>query len=158
MATATRILGLDPGLRRTGWGIVEYSGNRFRFVDAGDIAPDSKLPLPLRLSYIYTHLSDILSSHSPGEVSIETLFVHKNVSSAMRLCEARSVCLLAPSLLEIPIFEYAPTKVKKSLVGFGHSGKFQVGRMVRVLLPDAHWKHDDTADALALAICHAHHR
>ena len=158
MSSTIRILGLDPGLRRTGWGIIDYSGNELSYVSCGVVSPPTGESMPDRLLYLHDGLSSILSEHSPHEAAIETVFVGKNVSSTLKLGEARGICEFTPAKFGLSVSEYSPTKIKKSLVGFGRGGKSQIESMVKMLLPRAQWQYNDSADALAIAICHAHHR
>ena len=153
-----RVLGIDPGLRRTGWGVIDVEGTRLSFVASGTIVPDDKLPLPLRLSAIYEALTDILVEWEPAEAAVEETFVNANPRSTLKLGQARGIAVLVPALAGMPVGEYAPNLVKKTVVGAGHGAKQQVGMMVRVLLPRAEIDGEDAADALAIAICHAQHR
>ncbi|HVW94004.1 MAG TPA: crossover junction endodeoxyribonuclease RuvC [Devosia sp.] len=155
---SVRIIGIDPGLRRCGWGIVESEGNRLRFVAAGTITPDVKLGLPERLRLLFEGLSDLIRRHQPHEAAVEETFVSAGARSALQLGQARGVALVTPAALGLPVGEYAANLIKKSVVGAGHADKAQVQMMVRVLLPQAEFDGADAADALAIAICHAHHR
>jgi crossover junction endodeoxyribonuclease RuvC len=154
---AVRILGVDPGLNRTGWGVIESEGNRLRHVADGRIATDPALPLYVRLSTIYGELAKLIVTWKPDEAAVEEVFVNRNPGSTLKLGMARGVALLAPSMAGMPVAEYAANLVKKSVVGAGHADKNQIAMMVRVLLPGA-VATADAADALAVAICHAHHR
>jgi crossover junction endodeoxyribonuclease RuvC len=153
-----RIIGIDPGLRRCGWGIVESEGNRLRFVAAGTITPDVKLGLPDRLRLLFEGLSELIRRHAPHEAAVEETFVSAGARSALQLGQARGVALMTPASLGLPVGEYAANLVKKSVVGTGHADKTQVQMMVKILLPLADFDGADAADALAIAICHAHHR
>jgi crossover junction endodeoxyribonuclease RuvC len=153
-----RIIGIDPGLRRCGWGVVDTSGNRLAFVACGTIAPPETLALAERLAALYTGLSALLDEFSPEEAAVEETFVSPGMRSALHLGQARGVALMTPASRGLPVGEYAANLVKKSVVGTGHADKSQVQMMVQVLLPTARFKGADAADALAIAICHAHHR
>jgi len=152
------ILGLDPGLRNTGFGLVEAFGNRLRHVADGVITTDDSQSVATRLAALHTALAALLESHRPDEAAVEETYVNRNPTSTLRLGQARGVVLLAPALAGIPVAEYGAMAVKQSVVGYGHADKDQVGMMVRRLLPAATLKRADAADALAVAICHAHHR
>lgn len=158
MAAAIRILGIDPGLRRTGWGIVSSEGSRLGFIACGSIHPATALPLAERLKAIHDGLSAVLAQHSPHEAAIEETFVNKDAQATLKLGHARGVAMLACALAGISVGEYAPNLVKKTIVGAGHADKAQIQMMVRVLLPKADPKTDDAADALAIALAHAQHR
>ena len=157
MATI-RIIGIDPGLRRCGWGIIESEGNRLRFVAAGTITPAVDIGLPQRLRALFDGLSETIQRYAPEEAAVEETFVSAGARSALQLGQARGVALLTPASLGLPVGEYAANLVKKSIVGTGHADKTQIQLMVKVLLPAAEFKGADAADALAIAICHAHHR
>ncbi len=154
---AVRILGIDPGLNRTGWGIVESEGNRLRHIAHGVVGSDPDDALSVRLTSIYSELAKIIVTWTPDEAAVEEVFVNKNPGSTLKLGMARGVCLLAPAMNGLKVAEYAANLVKKSVVGAGHADKTQVAMMVGVLLPGVRAK-ADAADALAVAICHAHHR
>ena len=158
MTTVVRIIGIDPGLRNAGWGIVEICGTRLSHVADGRVRSDADTPLANRLLQIHSQLLDILKQFAPHEAAIEETFVNKDARATLKLGQARGAAMLAPALLGIPIAEYAPNVVKKSVVGAGHAEKTQIRHMVRVLLPKAMPESADSADALAIAICHAHHR
>lgn len=155
-----RIIGLDPGLRHTGWGVVETKGNSLTPVANGVIDTLSDLDLAQRLSHLYEGLSKVLQSYSPDEAAVEETFVNKNPTSTLKLGMARGVVLLAPAVFGLSVFEYSANKVKKSVVGVGHADKEQVLMMVQRLLPTLASSNmrTDAADALAVAICHTHHR
>jgi crossover junction endodeoxyribonuclease RuvC len=153
-----RIIGIDPGLRRCGWGVVEAAGNRLAFVACGTIAPPETLPLAERLAALHIGLLALLEEFSPGDAAVEETFVSPGMRSALHLGQARGVALMTPASRGLPVGEYAANLVKKSVVGTGHADKKQVQMMVQVLLPTAKFKGADAADALAIAICHAHHR
>jgi crossover junction endodeoxyribonuclease RuvC len=152
-----RLLGLDPGLRHTGWGIVEVEGNRLRHVADGAIHPDPSLALAERLVQLHDGLAQVIALHRPSEAAVEETFVNKNPTSTLKLGLARGVVLLCPALAGLPVAEYPANLVKKSVVGAGHATKEQVQMMVKLLLPGAALTSADAADALAVAICHAHH-
>ena len=158
MAGAIRIIGLDPGLRRTGWGIVETLGNSLRFVAAGTVRSDEKQSLATRLCQIHDGLVDVLRLQAPDEAAVEQTFVNKDASATLKLGQARGIAMLVPALAGLAVAEYAPNAVKKAVVGVGHGEKKQIHMMVKVLMPKAVFDSDDAADALAIAICHAHHR
>lgn len=158
MSKSVRIIGIDPGLRRCGWGIIEAVDNRLSFVAGGTLTPPVDGDLASRLAALAGGLNDVLDIHRPDEVAVEETFVNAGVRSALILGQARGVVLVTPALRGLPVAEYAANLVKKSVVGTGHAAKDQVGLMVRTLLPSAVVKDADAADALAIAICHAHHR
>ncbi|MBU6396766.1 MAG: crossover junction endodeoxyribonuclease RuvC [Rhodospirillales bacterium] len=153
-----RILGIDPGLRFTGWGVLEADGNRLRHVADGVVATDGTEDVPLRLKALAEALADLLARFTPDEAAVEETYVNRNASATLKLGYARGVALLAPAQAGIPVFEYGAKTVKMAVVGTGGADKEQVGLMVRRLLPGAAQKRADAADALAVAICHAHHR
>ncbi|MDA0260729.1 MAG: crossover junction endodeoxyribonuclease RuvC [Proteobacteria bacterium] len=152
------IIGLDPGLRTTGWGVIDARGNNLHHVANGAVSSVSTDSLAERLRQIHLGLLDVLAEFLPGEAAVEETFVNKNPSSTLLLGQARGAVMLAPALAGIPVAEYAANLIKKSLVGVGHADKKQVRAMVRVLVPGADVDQADAADALAVAICHAHHR
>jgi crossover junction endodeoxyribonuclease RuvC len=158
MTPPIRILGIDPGLRRTGWGVIVCSGNALSFLASGTAASSVERGLAERLLELHLALKKVLDGFAPDEVAVEQTFVNKDATATLKLGAARGVALLAPASAGLPVFEYAPNAVKKAIVGAGHAGKQQIRMMVRVLLPTANFKSDDAADALAIAIAHAHHR
>ncbi len=158
MDRAIRIIGIDPGLRRTGWGVVESDGSRLSFVAAGTIRVAEAAPLAERLCAIHDRLNEIIRSYAPDEAAVEATFVNRDAAATLKLGQARGVAMLVPALAGIQVAEYAPNAVKKAVVGAGHAQKQQIRLMVSVLLPRASFDGDDSADALAIAICHAHHR
>jgi crossover junction endodeoxyribonuclease RuvC len=158
MAAAIRIIGIDPGLRRTGWGIVETLGNRLRFVAAGTVTSDDKAELAQRLCQLHDGIGAVLIQHAPDEAAVEQTFVNTNAASTLKLGQARGIAMLVPARAGLVVAEYAPNAVKKAVIGVGHGDKKQVQMMLRVLMPKAVFDGDDAADALAIAICHAHHR
>ncbi len=152
-----RLIGLDPGLQSTGWGLIVVEGNRLKHEGSGAICSDSTLSLSERLLQIHNGLLAILKSHSPDEAAVEETFVNKNPRSALKLGSARGVVLLTPALFGIPVSEYSANRVKKSVVGVGHATKGQVELMVKQLFPSCDPKNNDAVDALAIAVCHAHY-
>lgn len=158
MTTAIRIIGIDPGLRRTGWGVVETLGNSLRFVAAGTVRSDDKAALAARLRQLHDGLAAVLHEHMPQEAAVEATFVNKDAVATLKLGQARGVAMLVPALAGLAVAEYAPNAVKKTVIGVGHGDKKQIHMMVKVLMPRASFDTDDAADALAIAICHAHHR
>jgi crossover junction endodeoxyribonuclease RuvC len=153
-----RILGIDPGLVKTGWGIIDFSGSSLRFVVSGIIKPNITLPLASRLAILSQNLTDIIAQYKPDECAIEETFVNKNPMSSLKLGHARGALMLTVSLSGIPLNEYAATLVKKSVTGIGRAEKNQVGIMVKHLMPTAKFDSEDAADALAVAICHTSHK
>ena len=155
---AIRIIGIDPGLRRTGWGIVEADGVRLSYVASGLITSDSAEDLAYRLRQLYLGLIGVLASYRPQEAAIEETFVNKDARATLKLGQARGMALLAPAQQGLTIAEYPPNVVKKTVTGTGHGEKRQIAAMVGFLLPKARFDSADEADALAIAICHASHR
>src|SRR3954452_6017805 len=153
-----RILGIDPGLRRTGWGVIEIDGNRLGFIAFGSGGPEDSLPLANRLLAIHEGLAAVLGDFNPAEAALEQTFVNKDGVATLKLGQARGVAMLAPAMFGISVAEYAPNQVKKTVVGAGHADKSQIAVMLKILLPKAEPKSADAADALAIAITHAHHR
>ncbi len=153
-----RIIGIDPGLRNTGWGVVEALGSRLSFVACGVVRSDSALSLADRLRQLHDGLSGVIHTHMPQEAAVEETFVNRDPQSALKLGQARGVALVVPALAGLPVAEYAANLVKKTVVGSGHAEKPQIAAMVRILLPRAEAQSADAADALAVAICHAQHR
>src|SRR5512138_924820 len=152
-----RLLGLDPGLQHTGWGVIDAEGSLLSFVAAGTINSTASRPLAERLVEIHDGLRDVIDQYQPAEAAVEETFVNKNPTSTLKLGLARGVALLTPALHKLQVYEYPANLIKKSVVGAGHAGKEQVQVMVRVLLPASQAESPDAADALAVAICHAHH-
>ncbi|MDR3437962.1 crossover junction endodeoxyribonuclease RuvC [Telmatospirillum sp.] len=152
-----RLLGLDPGLRTTGWGVIDVMDNRLRWVADGTVCSDADLSLAERLAQLHRGILDVIAKHSPQAAAVEETFVNQNPSSTLKLGQARGAVLLAASLSGLAVAEYAPRLVKQSLVGTGRAAKDQVGMMVRQLLPGCVARQTDSTDALAVAICHAHH-
>ena len=156
-AGAMRVLGLDPGLRVTGWGIVESEGAHLRHIANGRVTSDDERPLAERLVQLYEGLMAVIEAHNPDAAAVEETFVNKNASSTLKLGVARGVVLLVPARAGIPVAEYAANAIKKSVVGVGHAAKEQIQMMVGRLLPGVAFAGADAADALAAAICHVHH-
>ncbi|HEV7336657.1 MAG TPA: crossover junction endodeoxyribonuclease RuvC [Bosea sp. (in: a-proteobacteria)] len=155
---AIRILGIDPGLRKTGWGVIVSEGTKLAFVACGVVESDQKAVLAERLRQLHDGIAGVIAAHAPGEVAVEETFVNRDPQSALKLGQARGVALVVPALAGLEVAEYAANLVKKTVVGVGHADKKQVQAMIRVLLPKAETKSADAADALAVAICHAQHR
>jgi crossover junction endodeoxyribonuclease RuvC len=154
-----KILGIDPGLQITGWGIVDFDGYRLKHISHGTIASKSSECIEDRLSRIFTGLSNVIETSFPQEVSIERVFVNSNPISSLKLGMARGVAICVPGIFKLKVFEYMPNKVKKTVVGVGHASKDQIAMMVQKLLNlDCKTIKLDAADALAIAICHAHNR
>jgi crossover junction endodeoxyribonuclease RuvC len=152
-----RVLGLDPGLRHTGWGVIDAAGNRLTHVADGVIHAAADQPLAVRLVSLFRQLTAVVERFRPDEAAVEETFVNRNPSSTLRLGVARGVVLLAPAECGLPVAEYSANFIKKAVVGAGHAEKSQVQLMVRRLLPGCDGGEPDAADALAVAICHAHH-
>lgn len=149
-----RVLGIDPGLLHTGWAVVEASGQTRKYIASGVILPNSKLEMAERLVTIFREVTKICETFSPDECSIEITFVNKNPKTTLILGHARSAAIVAVANQDIPIFEYEPNKIKKALTGAGHADKSAVDKMVQILLPNAHPKTADEADAIAIALAH----
>jgi crossover junction endodeoxyribonuclease RuvC len=152
-----KILGIDPGLTHTGWGVIDADQGRLSFVAAGRISSSAQLGLPERLAQIYHELLRLIILYKPDAAAVEITFVNANPASALKLGQARGVALAAPAGAGLPVYEYEANAVKKSVVGAGHADKTQIAAMIRVLLPRAGELAADAADALAIAITHAHH-
>ena len=157
-ASAIRILGIDPGLRFTGYGVIAQQGARLSFICCGSITTKADRSLAQRLAEIHRALTELIEAERPDEAAVEETFVNRDPQSALKLGQARGVALAAPALLGLPVAEYAANVVKKTIVGNGHAEKQQIAMMVRALLPTAPAASSDAADALALAITHAQHR
>ncbi len=155
-----RILGIDPGLQNTGWGVIDCSANDFIFVAAGTIHSEPKKKLPERLAELYQGIDKVINDFSPVEAAIEETFVNKNPNSTLKLGQARGAVILVPALKKIPVFEYAPNQIKKMVVGSGHAEKRQVDMMVHTMIKGlkSYKIGPDAADALAIAICHGYMR
>jgi crossover junction endodeoxyribonuclease RuvC len=158
MQRPIRILGIDPGLRRTGWGLIAIDGNKLTYLACGSVETDDKADLAIRLVTIHNGLQRIIAEHAPEEAAVEATFVNKDANATLKLGQARGIAMLVPALAGLPVGEYAPNLIKKTVVGAGHADKAQIRMMIGVLLPKADPKSHDAADALAIAICHAHHR
>ncbi len=152
-----RILGIDPGLTHTGWGVIDVAGSRLSYVASGRISAGTALPLADRLAYIYAELSRVIALYEPRYAAVEQTFVNANPASALKLGQARGVALAAPAGAGVHVAEYAANLIKKSVVGAGHADKNQIQMMIRILLPKSGDLTPDQADALAVAITHAHH-
>ncbi len=157
MAIRARILGIDPGLRFTGFGIIEVDGNRLRHVADGVIATDGDASVAERLRVLDAALNQLLRDYTPDYAAVEETYVNRNATATLKLGYARGVALLAPARAGVPVAEYGAKTVKRAVVGTGNAEKSQVALMVRRLLPGAAIRRADAADALAVAICHAHH-
>ena len=155
---AIRIIGIDPGLRRTGWGVIDSDGVRLGYVACGCVVSDDAESLAMRLRQIFDGLQEVLARLAPAEAAIEQTFVNRDGAATLKLGQARGIALLVPALLGLRIAEYAPNAVKKTVVGAGHCDKSQIRAMVKCLLPRAAPDSADAADALAIAITHAHSR
>jgi crossover junction endodeoxyribonuclease RuvC len=152
-----RVLGLDPGLRHTGWGVIDVAGNHLTHVAAGAVHAPAGEPLAARLVSLFRQIITVVEEFHPDEAAVEEAFVNRNAASTLKLGVARGVVLLAPAERGLPVAEYSANLVKKTVVGAGHAEKAQVQLMVRRLLPGCDSNEPDAADALAVAICHAHH-
>jgi crossover junction endodeoxyribonuclease RuvC len=150
-----RILGIDPGLQHTGWGIIEKNGNKLSYIADGTINSNPKDDLSNRLKTLHKGICEVIEVYKPNQAAIEETFVNNNPVTTLRLGQARGALVLAPALYNIPLSEYAPNKIKKAVVGSGHAQKDQIDLMVKMLLPGATPKSKDSADALAIAICHS---
>lgn len=153
----TRIIGLDPGLRNTGWGVIDMDGNRITYVDSGTARPPTDWSMADRLKSLHDLLMMVLERYDPNEAAVEETFLNKNPGTTLKLGHARGVVLVAPALYGLPVAEYSAKSVKQSVVGTGAANKDQIGMMVRTLLPGCNPSSEDAADALAVAICHGHH-
>ena len=158
MNAAIRIIGIDPGLRRTGWGVIETLGNSLKFIAAGTVKSDEKLDLASRLCQLFDGLFAVIHAQTPHEAADENTFVNVDAAATLKLGQARGIAMLVPAQAGLPVAEYAPNAVKKAVIGVGHGDKAQIQMMVKVLLPKSVVDSADAADALAIAICHAHHR
>jgi crossover junction endodeoxyribonuclease RuvC len=158
MTSLIRIIGIDPGLRRTGWGVVEITGNRLGFLGCGSVTTREQDGLAERLLAIHDGLARVVDEFRPHEAAVEATFVNKDAKATLKLGQARGIAMVVPARAGLPVAEYAPNVVKKSIVGAGHGDKVQVRMMIGVLLPKADPHSDDAADALAIAVTHVHHR
>ncbi len=153
-----RILGIDPGLQKTGWGVIESEGSSLRYIGSGLVRTNSMDPLSVRLALLHHGLISVIDEFNPHESAIEETFVNKNPASALKLGQARGALLTVPAIKGLSVDEYGANKVKKSIVGSGHASKDQIGMMVKTILPACGTISEDEADALAVAITHAHYR
>lgn len=158
MQEAIRIIGIDPGLRRTGWGIIESLGNSLKFVASGTVTSDGDMDLASRLCQLHDGLAEVVHSYRPDEAAVEQTFVNKDAVATLKLGQARGIAMLVPARAGLPVSEYAPNAVKKAVIGVGHGEKQQIHMMLKILMPKATFIGNDAADALAIAICHAHQR
>ncbi len=158
MRRAIRILGIDPGLRRTGWGVIEHDGNRLAYIACGTVETSDKAALGVRLVALHDGLFKVIEQFGPHEAAVEATFVNKDAAATLKLGQARGIAMLVPARAGLEVAEYAPNLVKKTIVGSGHGDKVQIRMMIGVLLPKADPQSEDAADALAIAVCHAHHR
>lgn len=153
----TIILGIDPGLQHTGWGVIESVGSKLSFIACGTIHTTPKAPMAARLSHLSVELQRIMDCYKPESAGIEETFVNKNAQSSLKLGHARGALMLTMGQANLPLSEYAALLVKKTVTGVGRAEKGQIKAMLKVLLPQANPESEDAADALAVAICHAHH-
>jgi crossover junction endodeoxyribonuclease RuvC len=158
MSETIRIIGIDPGLMHTGWGIIGVQGTRLSYVADGTIKSDANAPLAGRLCQLHDQLREVIGAFQPDEAAVEETFVNKDARATLKLGQARGIALLVPAQAGLSVSEYAPNLVKKTVVGSGHAEKQQIQAMVKILLPKATPSSADSADALAIAICHAQHR
>lgn len=154
----TRIIGIDPGLTKTGWGVIEAKNNSFKFVASGTIYSSAEVSIVKRLEHLYHELTLAIKTHLPNEAAIEETFINSNPLSSLKLGHARGALILAAGLCHLPVAEYSTTAIKKAVVGNGRAEKQQVERMIQILLPSAKFKTEDEADALATAICHVNNK
>jgi crossover junction endodeoxyribonuclease RuvC len=157
-AVITRIIGIDPGLRRTGWGVVDSDGVRLSYVASGLVTAPADTDLAYRLRELFEGIASVIASFKPQEAAVEETFVNDNARSTLKLGQARGMALLAPAMGGLVVAEYPPNLIKKSVTGTGHAEKRQIEAMIGFLLPRARIGSADEADALAIAICHANHR
>ena len=157
-----KILGIDPGLNYTGWAVISASKSSISLIDFGIITPNAKHPTSNRLKQIYEILKERIIEYNPDHVAIEETFVNKDPKSALKLGYARGVALMVPSIFDLPVFEYAPTTIKKTVTGNGHASKEQVEAMIKIVMPKSYniitEAKDDAVDAIAIAMCHAYHK
>ena len=154
MVSALRVLGIDPGIHITGYGVIEKQKSGLKYVMHGEIRMANGLPLSSRLSMIYDNLLEVIDQSSPDAIAVEDVFYGKNIKSLIRQGETRGVVILAGSRKRIPVYEYTPLEVKKAVVGYGRAEKSQIQNMVKAILHLSDLPPADAADALALAICH----
>jgi crossover junction endodeoxyribonuclease RuvC len=150
------ILGIDPGLALTGWGVIQSEGSKLSYLAGGVVKTNAKAPMAERLATLHDGLQEVLKTYQPDTAAVEEVFVNSNAHTSLKLGQARGIALLLPQLHGLDVSEYTPLMVKKSVVGYGKAEKEQVAQMVKMLLPTADVSQADTADALAVAICHAH--
>jgi len=153
-----RIIGIDPGLRNLGWGVIEKQNNALRFIAAGTAHSDAKAGLAQRLCALHKSLTEIIEQFHPDEAAVEITFVNKDAAATLKLGQARGIALLVPAQFGLKIAEYAPNAIKKAVIGVGHGEKNQIQLMIKTLLPKAVYDSPDAADALAIAVCHAYNR
>lgn len=158
MTQTIRIIGIDPGLRRTGWGIIDTLGNSLKFVASGTVMSDGDMDLASRLCQLHDGLAEVVHAYRPDEAAVEQTFVNKDAVATLKLGQARGVVMLVPARAGLQVSEYAPNAVKKAVIGVGHGEKQQIHMMLKILMPKVEFTGNDAADALAIAICHAHHR
>ena len=158
MATTLRLIGVDPGLRRTGWGVIEVEGSHMRHVAHGVVAPSPDLAMAERLVILHGELGQVARQHGAVESAVEETFINANAKASLKLGQARGVVLVALAGAGLPVAEYSPNRIKKSVVGSGHAQKQQIRTMIEILLGKPGVTNDDAADALAVAITHAHFR
>ncbi|SIQ16670.1 Holliday junction endonuclease RuvC [Rhizobium sp. RU35A] len=158
MTQTIRIIGIDPGLRRTGWGVIDTLGNSLKFVASGTVTSDGDMDLASRLCQLHDGLAEVVHAYRPDEAAVEQTFVNKDAVATLKLGQARGVVMLVPARAGLPVSEYAPNAVKKAVIGVGHGEKQQIHMMLKILMPKVEFTGNDAADALAIAICHAHHR
>ena len=151
-----QIIGIDPGLRKTGWGIVSVEGNIITHVSNGTLKSSESNDLSQRLLEIFVQLVKVIEDFKPEVAAVENTFINKDAAGALKLGQARAIALLAPAKLNLPVFEYAPNTIKKAVVGVGHADKLQVKTMVQIQLPKAKFDGQDSVDALSIALCHAY--
>lgn len=152
-----KIIGIDPGYAITGYGVIEYEGNHFKLIEAGAIETKAGVPFPKRLQKIYDDMNELIAKHKPDAISIEELFFNTNTTTAIGVAQGRGAVLISASKTDTPIYEYTPLQVKQAVTGYGRADKKQVQAMVKAVLKlEKIPKLDDTTDAMALAICHAH--
>ncbi|MFN3144408.1 MAG: crossover junction endodeoxyribonuclease RuvC [Paracoccaceae bacterium] len=152
-----RVIGIDPGLRITGWGVIETVSGRIAHV-ANGVCRSEGADLAARLLSLHSQLTEVLARHAPDTAAVEQTFVNRDAAGTLKLGQARGIAMLVPAAAGLPVGEYAPNAVKKAVVGVGHADKRQVDHMVRLMLPGAEIAGPDAADALAIALCHAHHQ
>ena len=158
MTATVRILGIDPGLRHMGWGVIDVTGSRLSYVACGSIHPRQDDPLSERLKQLHEQLAAVIERQKPDETAVEETFVNRDPQGTLKLGQARGIALVVPALAGLPVAEYAANLVKKTVTGTGHAEKQQIGMMLKVLLPRSDASSPDAADALAVAVTHAQHR